>query len=229
MDALVERAAGSPLFAQTVTELVRRSHRPGLPLPDVPLPDQLLPFLTSRLDALGDGAQATALRMAVLGRPVRAAGLAQVFALNPEDVERDLALLAGSAIARPSADGHATLRHDSVGRALLGRASHADRAPLHARSAAIWWTRARPPVTSRRTWSTANCPSLEPRIFRWRAGRGTGGVAAQGGASLGRARPHRDRPMRRPARAGRAGAAARPPRRAQERLARSDDAGGHGG
>ena len=132
LDALVERAAGSPLFAQTVTELVRRSYRPGLPLPDVPLPDQLLPFLTSRLDALGDGVRATALRMAVLGRPVRAAGLAEVFALNPEDVERDLALLVGSGIARPSADGYATLRHDSIGRALLGRASHADRAPLHA-------------------------------------------------------------------------------------------------
>ena len=120
LDALVERAAGSPLFAQTVTELVRRSYRPGLPLPDVPLPDQLLPFLTSRLDALGDGAQATALRMAVLGRPVRAAGLAQVFALDPEDVERDLALLVGSGIARPS-DGRVRDAAPRLGRAGAAR------------------------------------------------------------------------------------------------------------
>ena len=166
LDALVERAAGSPLFAQTVTELVRRSYRPGLPLPDVPLPDQLLPFLTSRLDALGDDAQATALRIAVLGRPVRAAGLAQVFALNPENVERDLALLVGSGIARPSADGYATLRHDSVGRALLGRASHADRAPLHALVCRYLVDTGAPARDVAAHLEHCDLPEFEPGIYR---------------------------------------------------------------
>ena len=166
LDALVERAAGSPLFAQTVTELVRRSYRPGLPLPDVPLPDQLLPFLTSRLDALGDGAQATALRMAVLGRPVRAAGLAQVFALDPEDVDRDLALLVGSGIARPSAGGYATLRHDSVGRALLGRASHADRAPLHALVCRYLVNMGEPARDVAAHLEHCDLPELEPGVYR---------------------------------------------------------------
>ena len=166
LDALVERAAGSPLFAQTVTELVRRSYRPGLPLPDVPLPDQLLPFLTSRLDALGDGAQATALRMAVLGRPVRTAGLAEVFALNPEDVERDLALLVGSGIARPSAGGYATLRHDSVRRALLGRTSHADRAPLHALVCRYLVDTGAPARDVAAHLEHCDLPEFEPGIYR---------------------------------------------------------------
>jgi class 3 adenylate cyclase/tetratricopeptide (TPR) repeat protein len=127
LDEIAERAAGSPLFAQTVTELARRDYRPGTPLPEVPLPDRLLPFLTARLDALGDSAQATALRMAVLARPVRPAGMAEVFGV---DADRDVELLIDSGIAR-SMGGYVMLRHASVGQALLGRASHADRAPLH--------------------------------------------------------------------------------------------------
>ena len=130
LDEIAERAAGSPLFAQTVTELARRGYRPGVPLPEVPLPDRLLPFLTARLDALGDAVQATALRMAVLGRPVRPQKLAEVFGLDAAEADH-VVLLVDAGIARMS-DGHAVLRHGSVGRALLGRASHADRSPLHA-------------------------------------------------------------------------------------------------
>jgi tetratricopeptide (TPR) repeat protein len=133
VDTLVERSTGSPRFAQTVTELARRGYRPGVPLPEVPFPDQLLPFLTARLDALGDDAQATALRLAVLGRPARPAGLAEVFGLDGESAAQDIGLLADAGIARDAGGGYVELRQAAVGRALLDRASHADREPLHAR------------------------------------------------------------------------------------------------
>jgi hypothetical protein len=87
---LVDRAAGSPLFAETVTELARHGARPGQPLPAVPLPDQLLPVLTMQLDELGDSAQETALRAAVLGRPATGAELADVFGGDPATVEQHL-------------------------------------------------------------------------------------------------------------------------------------------
>jgi tetratricopeptide (TPR) repeat protein len=134
VSAAVERSAGSPLFAVTVTELVRRSFEPGNPLPPVPLPDDLWPFLTARLDELGDGPQRVALCSAVLGRPASSAELAVIFDLDQNRIERDLEALVAAGIARPQGGGAAVwLRHASVAEALLARASHADRRPLHAR------------------------------------------------------------------------------------------------
>jgi tetratricopeptide (TPR) repeat protein len=132
---VVERAAGSPLFAVTVTEIVRRGFEPGSPLPLVPLPDELWPFLTARLDELGDGAQHAALCSAVLGRPASSAELAVVFGLDRHQTERDVGALVTAGIARPQPgdNGEVWLRHASVAEALLARASHADRRPLHAR------------------------------------------------------------------------------------------------
>jgi class 3 adenylate cyclase/tetratricopeptide (TPR) repeat protein len=129
---LVDRAAGSPLFAETVTELARHGARPGQPLPAVPLPDQLLPVLTMQLDDLGDSAQETALRAAVLGRPATGAELADVFGGDPATVEQHLGLLVDAAIAR-RAGARTWLRHATVAEALLARAAHGTRAPLHER------------------------------------------------------------------------------------------------
>jgi tetratricopeptide (TPR) repeat protein len=101
----------------------------------VPLPDDLWPFLTARLDELGDGPQRAALCSAVLGRPVSSAELAVVFDLDPRQTERDVGALVTAGIARPQPGGGGAvwLRHASVAEALLARASHADRRPLHAR------------------------------------------------------------------------------------------------
>src|SRR5262245_14610275 len=129
---LVDRAAGSPLFAETVTELARLGARPGQPLPAVPLPDQLLPVLTMQLDELGDAAQETALRAAVLGRPATGAEVADVFGGDPTAVEQHLGLLVEAAIAR-RAGARTWLRHATVAEALLARAAHGTRAPLHER------------------------------------------------------------------------------------------------
>jgi tetratricopeptide (TPR) repeat protein len=129
---LVDRAAGSPLFAETVTELARHGARPGQPLPAVPLPDQLLPVLTMQIDELGDSAQETALRAAVLGRPATGAELADVFGGDPATVEQHLGLLVDAAIAR-RAGARTWLRHATVAEALLARAAHGTRAPLHER------------------------------------------------------------------------------------------------
>ena len=134
VDTLVERASGSPMFAQTVTELVRRGYQPGRPLPDVPLPDELLPFLTARLDTLGDSAQATALRMAVLGRPAAPTELVQVFRCDAVGTGADLARLTDAGIVRSiGGDGESLVwvRHATVAEALVTRASHAVREPLH--------------------------------------------------------------------------------------------------
>jgi class 3 adenylate cyclase/tetratricopeptide (TPR) repeat protein len=133
VDQLLARAGGSPLFAQTVTEVVRRGYRPGVPLPQPPMPDALLPFVTARLDALGDSVQTTALRAAVIGRPTSSRELAHVFGCEVSGVAADVALLAEAGIAQ-SAGGSESLmqlRHPAVAGALLTRASHADRAPLH--------------------------------------------------------------------------------------------------
>ena len=135
---LVERSAGSPLFAETVTELVRRGYRPGEPLPDVPLPDQLLPFLTARLDALGDSPQRTALSLAVVGRPTTSNELAAIFGDDSAASATDLAVLERAGIARPipvARMQRVWLRHATLAEALIARASHADRAPLHERMA----------------------------------------------------------------------------------------------
>jgi class 3 adenylate cyclase/tetratricopeptide (TPR) repeat protein len=135
ISTVVERSAGSPLFAVTVTELVRRGFEPGSPLAPVPLPDDLWPFLTARLDELGDGAQRAALCAAVLGRPASSAELAVVFGLDPGQTDRDVGALVTAGIARGQPGGGETvwLRHASLAEALLARASHADRRPLHAR------------------------------------------------------------------------------------------------
>ena len=132
VDTLAERAAGSPLFAETVTELARHAARPGEPLPALPLPDQLLPFLTAQLDALGDDVQETALRAAVLGRSATGAELAEVFGGDPVAIESHLSLLAEAAIARRTG-ARTWLRHATVAEALLARAAHGTRAPLHER------------------------------------------------------------------------------------------------
>jgi class 3 adenylate cyclase/tetratricopeptide (TPR) repeat protein len=140
LDTLVERSAGRPLFAETVTELVRRSFRPGEPLPEVPLPDELFPFLTARLDALGHSAQHTALCAAALGRPTSAAEIYQIFGVDQAAAESDLAVLETTGIVRRfEVDGASRvwLRHATVAEALLARASHADRAPLHER--VVWY------------------------------------------------------------------------------------------
>ncbi len=134
VSTLVERAAGSPMFAQTVTELVRRQYQPGVPLPEVPLPDQLLPFLTAQIDTLGDQAQATALQAAIFGRPVSARQLASTFGSTEAQTRRDLGWLAAAGIVRSSDTGDAAevqLRHATVAEALVARASHSVRAPLH--------------------------------------------------------------------------------------------------
>ncbi len=136
VDTLAQRAAGNPLFAETVTELVRRASRPGEPLPAVPLPDQLLPYLGVQLDALGDTAQHTALCLAVLGRPATSAEIARVFGLDVVAVDHDVALLVDAGIARRVEGGRDALvwlRHATVAEALLTRASHAARVPLHER------------------------------------------------------------------------------------------------
>ena len=135
VSTVVERSAGNPLFAVTVTELVRRGFEPGSPLPSVPLPDELWPFLTARLDELGDGPQRAALCAAVLGRPASSAELAVVFGLDQRQTERDVGALVAAGIARrqPGGGEAVWLRHASVAEALLARASHADRRPLHAR------------------------------------------------------------------------------------------------
>ena len=134
VETLVERSAGRPLFAETVTELVRRSFRPGEPLPEVPLPDELFPFLTARLDALGHSAQRTALCSAALGRPTSAAELCAIFGVDQGAAESDLAVLEATGIVRRFEVGDGSrvwLRHATVAEALLARASHADRTPLH--------------------------------------------------------------------------------------------------
>src|SRR5262249_37486429 len=133
VDRVVERASGSPLFAQTVTEVVRRGYRPGVPLPQPPMPDALLPFVTARLDALGDSAQVTALRARVLGRPTSGQELAHVFQCDVAEIAADIARLADAGIAQstPGRESLMRLRHPAVAGALLTRASHADRAPLH--------------------------------------------------------------------------------------------------
>lgn len=135
---LVERSSGSPLFAETVTELVRRGYRPGEPLPDAPLPDQLLPFLTARLDALGDSPQRAALSLAVVGRPTTSDELAAIFGGDSAGAAADLDVLATAGIARPIPVAgmlRVWLRHATLAEALIARASHADRAPLHQRMA----------------------------------------------------------------------------------------------
>jgi class 3 adenylate cyclase/Flp pilus assembly protein TadD len=129
---LADRAAGSPLFAETVTELARHGARPGEPLPSVPVPDQLLPFLTVQLDGLGDPAQETALRAAVLGRPATGSELAEVFGGEQHTIDGHLALLVEAAIARRTG-ARTWLRHATVAEALLARAAHGTRAPLHER------------------------------------------------------------------------------------------------
>ena len=168
VDGLVARASGSPLFAQTVTEVVRRGYRPGVPLPQPPMPDALLPFVTARLDALGDSAQSTALRAAVLGRPTSSLELATVFECDVSEVAEDVSLLAEAGIAQ-SAGGRESLmrlRHPAVANALLARASHADRAPLHERVCRYLVGAGAPASEVARQLEHCDLPDLERHWYR---------------------------------------------------------------
>ena len=157
VDTLAGSAAGNPLFAETVTELARHSARPGEPLPEVPLPDHVLPFLTMQLDALGDAAQEATLRAAVLGRPATGAELAEVFGGDPAEIESHLLLLAEAAIARRTA-ARTWLRHATVAEALLARASHESRAPLHERVCRHLIAQEAPVRKSPAAERTVDCP-----------------------------------------------------------------------
>ena len=168
VETIVERAAGSPLFAETVTEIVRRSFQPGQPFPELPLPDQLLAFLTARLDALGDSAQRTALRAAVLGRPATAAEIASIFDVEPASADTDLELLVESGIAKRSGGGPAPvvwLRHASVAEALLARASYANRSPMHELVCAHLVTTAASAREIARQLEFCSLPELEQRWY----------------------------------------------------------------
>ncbi len=166
---LVERSSGIPLFAETVTELVRRSYNPGEPLPDVPLPDQLLPFLTARLDALGDSPQRTALTLAVVGRPTTSNELAAIFGDDSAASATDLAVLERAGIARPIPVARVQrvwLRHATLAEALIARASHADRAPLHERMALHLVEASASAREIARHVEHASLPELEQRWYR---------------------------------------------------------------
>ena len=165
VDTLADRAAGSPLFAETVTELARHAARPGEPLPALPLPDQLLPFLTAQLDALGDAVQETALRAAVLGRSATGAELAEVFGGDPVAIESHLSLLAEAAIARRTG-ARTWLRHATVAEALLARAAHGTRAPLHERVCRHLIAHDAPVREIARQLEHCQPPDLELRFFR---------------------------------------------------------------
>ena len=221
VDTLAERAAGSPLFAETVTELARHAARPGEPLPLVPLPDQLLPFLTTQLDALGDAAQETALRTAVLGRPATGAELAEVFGGDPAAIESHLSLLSEAAIARRTG-ARTWLRHATVAEALLARAAHGTRAPLHERVCHHLIAHDAPVREVARQLEHCQLPHLQLRFFRdardeawteWALGE------AQHWAELAIVRADSADAADR-ACTGRARAAARPPR-ARPRTART--------
>ena len=166
MRTLADRAAGSPLFAESVTELARHGALPGEPLPSVPVPDQLLPFLTMQLDGLGDAAQETAL----LDGSARTTGdrfraWPRCSAASPHTIEGHLALLVEAAIARRTG-ARTWLRHATVAEALLARAAHGTRAPLHERVCRHLIEQAAPAREVARHLEHCRVPDLEVGYLR---------------------------------------------------------------
>ncbi|MDQ6696662.1 MAG: AAA family ATPase [Actinomycetota bacterium] len=133
---IVDRSSGSPLYAAVVCELVRSTWSPGRPLPDVPLHEELLGFLSEQLDSLPGDLGELALRCAIVGRAVTSADLSTMFHLEKRALDADLGRLSEAGVLRLGAHGY-ELRHATLGDALRERVSHADRAPLH-RAVAQW-------------------------------------------------------------------------------------------
>jgi tetratricopeptide (TPR) repeat protein len=138
LEQLVDRAGGNPAIATTLTGFVRREWIPGRPLPDLPLPDELLPMVVSRLDPLDDDLQRTALHCALIGRPTTSVETAAITGRSAADVDDDLSRLVDLGIARQvsgSGERAVVLQSSAMAEALLQRTTHGDRAPLHERIA----------------------------------------------------------------------------------------------
>lgn len=133
---IVERAAGSPLFAAVVCALVRQSWTPGQPMPEVPLFEELLGFLTERLDQLPVDLRDLMLRTSIVGRATTSDELTEMFDLEAAEVERQLQRLCSIGFLRSSADGFEPI-HATLSEACREGAAHAARVPLH-QSVAGW-------------------------------------------------------------------------------------------
>lgn len=133
---IVERAAGSPLFAAVVCALVRQSWTPGQPVPEVPLFEELLGFLTERLDQLPVDLRDLMLRTSIVGRATTTDELSEMFDLEAAEVDRQLKRLCSAGFLRSGADGFEPI-HATLSEACREGATHAARVPLH-RSVAGW-------------------------------------------------------------------------------------------
>jgi len=165
---IVARAAGNPLVAAVTCQLVRRDWAPGLPIPAVPLFEELLGVFTEQVDGLPAPSRDLALRCAVVGRAIDPHDLADVFDLDPRAVTAGLEGLAAGGFLVQQADGY-RLRHSSLGDVLRESTSHADREPLH-RSVARWLLARHGPPREIAV-HLEHCPSEPGRVSQFRAAR----------------------------------------------------------
>jgi len=154
--------------AAVTCQLVRRDWAPGLPIPAVPLFEELLGVFTEQVDGLPAPSRELALRCAVVGRAIDPEDLADAFALDPLEVRVGLEGLAADGFLVQQADGY-RLRHTSLGDVLRESTSHADREPLH-RSVARWLLARHGPPREIAA-HLEHCPSEPGRVHQFRAAR----------------------------------------------------------
>lgn len=129
LDAIVERAAGNPLFVRELAAVAVQDGSMDA------LPERLETLLASRIDRLDGRRRALLRRAAVLGRTVDLEVLDEVLS-DVEDVQHDLAAWSDLEEFVAWVDpGRIRFRHDLVRDAAYEGLSHARRRRLHARLA----------------------------------------------------------------------------------------------
>jgi tetratricopeptide (TPR) repeat protein len=129
LGAIVDRAAGNPLFARELAAAAGE----GRPAAD--LPDRLETLLASRIDRLDPVARALLRRVSVIGRTVELDLLGEIAGPDVGDV-RDLALWASLDEFIDWVDaGTVRFRHDLLRDAAYAGLSHARRRELHGHAA----------------------------------------------------------------------------------------------
>ncbi len=145
--AILERAAGSPLYAEQLAAILRDrpAARPAEELDEAAIPPSIAALLAARIDALPDAAKGVLLDASVIGRTFWPGAVASVGGAMPAEVERQLAELARRELIRPthpsSMDDEAefTFWHGLLRDVAYGKLTRSARLAKH-EAAAAWIT-----------------------------------------------------------------------------------------
>ena len=134
-DDLFARAEGNPFFTEQLVATALAGSVGEVLRPPSLLPERLAELLTARASGCGSGARAVLAALAVAGRPLTEAPLAQVAGLESEAVREGLRELLARLLAASTSDGAYRPRHALLAEAVAAGLLPGERLVLHERTA----------------------------------------------------------------------------------------------